>query len=157
MKIGSDLKMELEVFYNSLTKEKETFDLPLYKILGAKFCIVRRDENGKIMGIAGIQKKYNLMFAVVKKEYQNRGIGRELFRETVRRAIAEGVPYIAGNLYASNARSLHLLLKVGFTPLHVYSQNCRRRIFVILPLNRIGQIAKYILYIRLTIKSAIRH
>ena len=157
MKIGSDLKMELKAFHDSLTKEKETFDLPLYKMLEAKFCIVRRDKNGKIIGIAGIQKKYNLIFAVVKKEYQNRGIGRELFRETIRRAIVEGVSYIAGNLYASNAKSLHLLLKFGFTPLHVYSQNGRRRIFVILPLNRIGQIAKYILYVRLTIASAVRH
>ena len=144
--VSSDTKRKLAHFFNTLTIEKETFAITLHNILQSKW-IVLKEEEGKVIAAAGIRNN-NTFFIVVKNEYQNQGIGQELTKEAIRQAIKRNYSHITLNVLYSNTKAIHIFQRRGFTPLFQWSNEGERFVFMTLPLNWRGKLARSILLIR---------
>jgi len=136
---NDDMKRKLKIFFNSLTRERETFTLPLRSLLQYKLLITKEKE-GEIIGIAGIHggTHKNMFFVVVKSEYQNKKIGQELTKEVIKQAIKRDYNYISLTVFQSNTRAVQIFQNQGFRTIYVSLMNARKIYFMILPLNRRG-------------------
>jgi len=99
---GEVLRRRVKAFYDSLTSELDSFGISLTQILQCKLLVVAEEE-GRIFGVSGVLKG-NYTFVVVKKEYQNRKIGKVLFEKLVVWAPKAGCDFVMGNALASNDR-----------------------------------------------------
>lgn len=133
-------KEKLRVFF-----EKET-NLPSHYVLQSKL-LVSKEEEGKVIGLAGVQKN-NSLFVVVTSKYQDTGIGTELTKETVRQAIKRNYSYISLTVSQSNIKAFHIFQKLGFKPVYSWLNNGKKFHFMILTLNWRGKLAKNIFFIR---------
>lgn len=131
-------KQKLKDFFDSLTEEKNTFAVPLSSTLQSKL-LVTKEKEGKIIGIAGIQRG-NLFFVVVKSEYQNQKIGQQLTKKLIKQAIEGNYSYIILNVLQSNVKAVHVFQKMGFEILHCFLSDGKRYYFMILLLKRRGTI-----------------
>ena len=103
----------IKSFYEQLDEELETFTLPMDKLLASCEFIVYEYIGTDLAGIAGLREGH-WRFTVVKKKYQNRGLGQKLRKRTEDRARENRFSYIQSNVSKTNARSLHINKKEGF-------------------------------------------
>lgn len=136
---NDDMKRKLRILFDSLTKERETFTLPLRALLQYKL-LVTREKEGEIIGIAGIHggARTNMLFVVVKSKYQGKKIGQELTKEVIEQAIKRNYGYLSLTVFESNARAIRIFRKLGFRVLYTSLMNGRKMYFMILPLNQRG-------------------
>lgn len=151
--VSNDIKQKLKIFLGSLGEEKETFGLTLLDLLQSKL-LALREVKEKVVGVAGIRGR-NLFFLVVKKEWQDRGIGQELTREIVIRAIKRNYNYVALNVPSSNTKAIHIYQKFGFKVVYSYKVKGKKILLMILPINWKGTIAKKIYLVKHLFSSTI--
>jgi len=113
---NEDLRRKIEVFYSSLTSELDTSGISLAEILQCRLLIVK-EEDGRILGISGVLTG-NYTFDVVKKEYQNRKIGRVLLEELVKWAQKAGYDFVMGNTLVSNVKINRICREMGWRVLY---------------------------------------
>lgn len=152
--MNNNVKRKVRDFFNSLTEEKENFNLPLAALLKYKLLITKEKE-GKIIGIAGIQgdRGRNMFFVVVKSEYQDKKIGQELTKKVIREAIKRNYSYISLSVFESNAKAVRIFRMLGFRVLYTYLMKGRGMYSMILPLNRRGIILGKVFLLKHTIRS----
>lgn len=146
MKTKKTVSKEIEnivAFYESLNEELENFSLPLEKLIQSKILISEK-MGGKIAGIAGLGDK-NLLFLVVKKEFQNQKLGQKLLAKVITLAKHRKYHFIALNVFASNVRALHIYKKFGFKIVTSNIMNSRKNYFMVLPLDLRGCIYEALL------------
>lgn len=144
--ISSDTKRKLAFFFNSLTKEKETFAASLHDLLQSKI-IILKEEEGKVIAAAGVQKN-NSFFIVVASEHQNRGNGQKLTKEVIRQTAKRNYSHITLNVLYSNTKAVRIFQKFGFKQVYSWLGNGKKWHFMILTLNWRGKLAKNIFFVR---------
>lgn len=103
----------LKEFLSSLDSELIYYANPRDDMLSArKMAIVL--SNNKVVGCAGIRRDGKL-FIVVKKDYQDRGIGSRLMKR-----VLEGEHHVTLPVDMNNKRAIKLYEKFGFKPTAVF-------------------------------------
>ena len=133
----SNIKREVECFFDSLSVERKTFGVSLSEVLKAELLFVEKRRE-RIVGVAGIRRGY--FFVVVGKDYQDQKIGQKLVRRVVGEAFRRGYSHVVLNVLQSNVKAVHVFQKVGFEKLFASSIRGRRHFFMFLSLNWRGVI-----------------
>lgn len=135
--------MKAQAFFKNLKEEKENF-YSLRQLLQHKLLVVQ-EQQGKIVGLGGVlpRKEFllgivpkNLLFLIVKRDYQNCGIGQKLVKKVIKEALKRKYSYLALYVRKSNFKAIHIYQKLGFRK--VYSPVLRTSHFMMLPLNPLG-------------------
>ena len=108
---SQELRRRIEFFYSSLTCELDTFGITLDQILRCKLLILK-EESGQILGVSGVLEG-NYTCVVVKKEYQNRRIGKVLFDELIKWAPEAKCNFVMGNALVSNVKINRIWMEAG--------------------------------------------
>lgn len=143
VKKQSSDEIEVISFYSSLNVELNNFALPIDELLKFKL-LVKEKRDEKIVGIAGISDN-NLLFIVVKNEFQNQKIGQRLMAKLIMLAKQRKCHYIALNVFASNVKAFHIYRKFGFKVITSNMLNFRKNFFMILSLDLRGRIYEVLL------------
>lgn len=111
--------------------------------LNSKFMIARYDGD-KIAGVCFVMGALNTMGTEVSKNYRGRGLSHELLADLVSECKKRGMHFLTGAFKPSNAASVKAHTKAGFVPVFTvnYSRKEGKEIAVILPISRLGRIAK---------------
>lgn len=149
--VSNDIKQKLKFFLGSLDEENETLALTLSDLLQSKL-LALREVNEKVVGVAGIRDR-NLFYVVAKKNWQDRGIGQELTRKIVFEAVKRNYNYVALNVSSSNAKAVHIYQKFGFKAVYSYKVKGKKILFMILPINWKGTIARNVFLVSHLLRS----
>ena len=105
---------EIISFLDSLKEEKEEFKLSNKEVLESELIIGEKVE-GKIVGIAGIRRRFGvpMFLIVVKSEFQGKHIGSSLI-ERLNEIIKEKYSYEILSVSKNNEHALYLYKKFGY-------------------------------------------
>lgn len=117
---NESLTEELTQFYNTLSCELDTFLLPLGKILSANLLSILRNEDGNIVGIAGIRPTFifKLFFILLKKEYQGKGLGGKITTHIL--SAHNKFTILLLTVEKDNIKAKKIYLRHGFTIINQY-------------------------------------
>jgi ribosomal protein S18 acetylase RimI-like enzyme len=106
---------ELTQWFNQLQDEKSTFLLPLDSVQNARV-IVTTHIDDKIAGIAGLRvtKFLPIVFIVVKKNFQEKGVGTKLLKHLHDR-IAGLYNYSVLSVHKDNVKAISIFKKEGYS------------------------------------------
>ena len=106
---------ELEQFHKSLDDELLLMPLPLDKLRMSELIIAARVDD-RVVGIAGIRKHRCLpmVYFVVNRDYQGRGLGKRLAEQLTERARTRGYRLVALTVDSSNTRAFHIYRDAGY-------------------------------------------
>lgn len=134
----------INYFIESLHEEKQYFKLDKKRFAEFKLTIAAFSD-GKIVGLAGFERKVVFLrsLIMVKKEYQGIGLGKYLYQKLMDEARKEHYSIILGATSENNYKAQKLHYSVGYK----YAGKKDNLIYFINPLNLKGQIIYYLIRI----------
>lgn len=129
-------------FYEQLDDELHDFTLPIDELITTYDYIEYEFTDGNVVGIAGLRdvtfrNKHNLVL-VVRKVYQNKGLGQILLKRVIQRARNNKYGYIQLTVFKENEAAVHLYEKYGFHHIASVKIGGRDSYYMILPLSLKG-------------------
>ena len=127
---------EIISFLDSLNEEKEEFKLSNKEVLESEL-IIGEKVKGKIVGIAGIRRRFGipLFLIVVKSEFQGKHIGSSLI-ERLDEVVRKKYSYLVLTVSKNDEHALYLYKKFGYKILG----EIHEAYYMFCPLRKRGQI-----------------
>ena len=129
----------IKSFYEQLDEELETFGLPVDKLIETLDFVEYEYIDGKIAGIAGLREG-STFFTLVKKEYQNKGLGQKLMEKVIESAKRNNYAYLDSSVIKYNKRSVHINKKHGFRIIGSIPGDGKDSYYMIKPLSLKGEL-----------------
>ena len=110
--MANDIEL-IESFYKQLGEELRNFTLPAARLIEILDFLEYERVDRDIAGIGGLVRGH-ILFLVIKKMYQGRGLGQSLLYRVLQRAMERNYSYIQLSVAKANLVAIHLYNKHGF-------------------------------------------
>lgn len=136
---------EIEKLLSELNDELKYFRITIDRVKKSKW-IIPEYINGKLVGIAGIEKKFGIVrsWTIVKKEYWKKGIGSKLINMRKERCLEDkSCNILLGIVKRNNIASIKNITEQGY-------MLCGRRgnlFYYFQPITQLGKVMTFIIKI----------
>jgi len=139
----SNYRNELEEFVSVLESEKKYYrSFGVDTLVNAELLFIEKRDN-KIIGVGGLWRRYGISrpFAVIRKEYQRKGLGKKFDLNTLKEARCDH-NFVMGIVYIKNKAQLKNLFSMSYK---IAGDRFNSVYYVVAPFNTRGQIFYYAL------------
>lgn len=142
-KNASDYADELKNLVEKLDDEKQFFNLKYDRIENLKLVAIARNENGEIIGVAGIEKKLCISRSImmILGKYHGKGIGKAFMLFLLNEAKLYKYHLIMGVVDENNIGALKMDYSTGYR----YCGKRGKLVYIFNPLSKFGKVLFFII------------